>query len=133
MSGQPQRSMLADVLALVLLECGPTSASELAPIVGARKERVLRELRTAPRFRRIGRGRASAWELAGTGREPHHGDGTAEGDLDVIAVVLDRLAALDARLAAVETRLEVGCPTLVEFGGQITVDEAAANGEAPAS
>jgi hypothetical protein len=125
---------LADRIAAVLAERGPAPARVLALAVGARKEAVLRELHAARRFGRVGRGRYTVWQVAGTAREPLHGRGGAGYGPDVALAVLDRLAAVEARLAAIEARLphrDDPAAGTVPVAGQVTVDEAiAANGEA---
>ena len=97
---------LADRLALAILEHGPTCGSRLAVVVGARKDDVLRELRTNPRFENLGRNRGSRWRLAAGNRydppwEPLGTVPSGESELDVT----ERLAAVERRLAEVETRL----------------------------
>jgi hypothetical protein len=54
---------LGDALAAVIAERGPSSGSDLASRVGARKATVLRELGDDPRFERVGRGPASRWDV----------------------------------------------------------------------
>jgi hypothetical protein len=56
--------MLADRVALAIVERGPTSGTRLALVVGARKSSVLAELRSDPRFVATGEGRATVWRLA---------------------------------------------------------------------
>jgi hypothetical protein len=105
MSDRPMRELLADMLALAIVTHGPTSGSALARRVGVRKDVALRELRTNRGFACIGRGRSSRWRLA---REPQTGAweplGTELGEglgLDA----LDRLDALERRVAALERQL----------------------------
>lgn len=54
---------LADRLAAVILERGPTSGSELAWLVRTRKQIVLRVLRDDRRFVTVGKGRGARVEL----------------------------------------------------------------------
>lgn len=140
MTGRPQRSTLADELAAAIVAGGPAPGSQLAGVVGARKATVLRALREARRFERVGRGPSSAWRLAGTGWEPIHGDESVDRDRYVARAVLDAFATIEARLAAIERRLAELEPARATtrddngpLAGQLTVDAALArNGEAPA-
>jgi hypothetical protein len=146
-TGRPE---LADAIAAVLEQGGPTSANAIALNVRARRKVLLEVLRDAPRFERLGRGRRTVWRLAGTGREPLHGVARPAPDQDVTLVLLDALRAVQARLdelAAIPSRLDAIERRLAEverarsstddraLPGQITVDEAiaAVNGEAPAA
>jgi hypothetical protein len=99
--------LLADRLALALLEHGPTSASRLALAVRARKADVLRELRAGPHFDHVGAGRGSRWRLVLT-----QGSWEPQGTIpsaDVVSphspALSERLGALEHRLSAVELRL----------------------------
>jgi hypothetical protein len=99
-----RQSLLADRIALAIVERGPSPGSTLATVVAARKATVLRELRTNPRFEQLGYGRGSRWRLAGNrydpGREPL-GPNPNEVPGEVVA---DRLAAVERRLAELEQR-----------------------------
>lgn len=124
MSGATSPVLHADRLALAIVERGPSSGSDLALVLGVRKETVLRVLRTSSRFERVGSGKSSAWRLAGTEREPLPGDRSADCDQGVAAA----LAALERRLAGVEAWLGLAGDPGPEksIAGQIIVEEAAA-------
>jgi hypothetical protein len=108
---RPTAAELTDRLALAIIEHGPTAGSRLALIVGARKEAVLRELRSSRMFESTGRGRGSKWRLAGNRTEapgePLGTDSEGQPDRDLTR----RLDTLERRLAEVERQLaKVGAP-----------------------
>jgi hypothetical protein len=99
-------SVLADRLAVAILADGPTSASRLARRVGVRKETVVRELRSSPKFEQLGRGSRTTWRLAqGTGWEPLGTGSERSGRLRPTPNAQERLEALERRVAAIEWRL----------------------------
>lgn len=100
----------ADLLALAILEHGPASGSELARRVKVRKRTVLDELRTSPRFERIGSGPGSRWRLASQRSalapwEPMGTGSYAQDEESVGQNGSDRLAALERRVAELERSL----------------------------
>lgn len=71
MSGRPSAAeLLADRLALAIVECGPASGTRLAVLVAAQKAAVLGELKANPMFEQTGRARGSRWRLAGNHVQP---------------------------------------------------------------
>jgi hypothetical protein len=100
-----ERLPLADLLALAILDHGPSPGSRLALKVQARKAAVLAELRRNPRFEQIGRGRGSRWRLALGAWEPLGTDPRAEAREDVRPDVDERLADLECRVAELERRV----------------------------
>jgi hypothetical protein len=102
--------LLADMLALAIVAHGPSSGSDLSAKVRVRKQTVLRELRTNPRFESVGRGRGSKWRLAGNREwppvEPVGTDPTMGVGVDVLSELRDHLERLEHRVAAVEHRLD---------------------------
>jgi hypothetical protein len=90
------------MLALAILEHGPSSGSALARHVVARKGAVLDVLVSDPRFEQLSAGRGSRWRL----RMPRSGvwepQGTvSKAHLDIDAIP-ERLAALERRVARLE-------------------------------
>jgi hypothetical protein len=100
---------LADQLARSILSDGPASASALARRVHARKASVLQVLNDARRFDCSGAGRASTWQVRGTGQEPLSATASPPGEYQAILAILDHLEALERRLGLVEQLL--GAPT----------------------
>ncbi len=103
------RTLLADRLALAIVEHGPSSGTDLALWVAARKQTVLETLRADRRFESLGLGRGSRWRLAAGNRyypawEPlgtDPGDGAGE-------TLPARVAALERRVAELERALVGG-------------------------
>lgn len=105
MNVRPSADLLADRIALALIEHGPTSCERLARIIEARTATVRAVLRTDERFERAGAGRGSRWRLA---LDPHESpwDGwgriPSEGSRQNVA---PRLAALERRVTQLERQL----------------------------
>jgi hypothetical protein len=116
-SGRPSAAeLLADRLALALVECGPLPCERLARIVERRTADVRRELLRDERFERVGKGHGSRWELRlsplarpwdGLGRRVPAGSRS-----DDVRALTDRVEAiarlvgeLDRRLAALEVSM----------------------------
>jgi hypothetical protein len=104
--------LLAGRLALAILEHGPLSGSALSIRVAARKDAVLRELRSNPMFECLGRARGSRWSLAGNrvdpSREPQGTDPVPQGTDPGAESTEDlgrRLLALERRIDEFERRL----------------------------
>ena len=95
-------AVLADRLALAIVEHGPASGSDLAIRVAARKTTVLRELQEDARFECLGSGRGSRWRLAGNRIDPRRepmGTEASDGRGETLA---EQLLALEARVAELE-------------------------------
>lgn len=99
------RPDLGDWLALALIEHGPSSGSVLSSLVGARKGTVLRELRSNPRFERVGGGRTTTWRLVSHAWEPQGTDCGRRAGIDDLAGIAQRQGALERRVAALERLL----------------------------
>jgi hypothetical protein len=102
---------LADKLAHLLATADPSSASQLARGVRARKSDVLRALHDDHRFQHLGHGPSSVWQLAeaagnqlGTNWEPQYGLSYTRQIVDIVG----RLAALEKRIEAVEQATSAG-------------------------
>ena len=102
------RLPLGDLLALAILEHGPDSGSTLARMVHARKQAVLDELRSNPRFERLGRGRGSRWRLAARPWEPMGTEDRARPGLHDPLALSGRLDALERRLVELEGHVVEG-------------------------
>ncbi len=96
------RLPLGDLLALSVLEHGPDSGTALARVVHARKQAVLEELRTNPRFERLGRGRGSRWGLAARAWEPMGTEDRTHPGIDGLRARID---ALELRVAELERQV----------------------------
>jgi hypothetical protein len=132
---------LADRLALALLEHGPLPCERLARTIEARTADVRRELRADSRFEHAGAGRGSRWRLVlppsgsrdGLGRNLSPGSGSDDGPTTAA-----RLDALERRVAELERQRahsERAGPEehggRAPLAGQLTVEQALANGDAP--
>lgn len=95
---------LADRIAAAIAERGPTSATQLAKAVQARKQSVLAELRTNPTFVACGEGRETSWRLTRAG-EPVPGRCEALTGVAIPPALVERLEALEQRDAELERRL----------------------------
>ena len=103
--------LLADRIALALLEHGALPCERLARTVNGRIAEVRRLLRDDPRFERVGTGRWSRWQLAaavpdtpggirdGLGRIESAGSMPTDGLTNT-----ERLEAIERRLDALERR-----------------------------
>ena len=99
------RLPLGDLLALAILEHGPDPASKLALRVKARGASVALELRTNPRFERVGNGRGTRWRLSQGSWEDLGREDRANPGRDDLAESLD---ALTRRVAELERHIVEG-------------------------
>jgi hypothetical protein len=104
---QPSLSALADLLAVAILEHGPSPGTKLALWVGVRKTDVLCELHANPMFEHVGRGRGSKWKLTPEPLQaPWEPVGT-ESSADRMDDLAQRVRTLERRFAELDRRLEV--------------------------
>jgi hypothetical protein len=109
-TSRPARAqLLADRLALAILEHGPTAGAKLARLVATRDAEVRRVLERDPRFVRVGAGRGSRWHLTLPGPlalwDEMGRDSRAGSRSEDAVNGTERLGALERRLAEVERRL----------------------------
>lgn len=98
------RSMLADRVALAIVEHGPLACERLARIVGRRTSDVRDALRRDSRFERAGGGRGSRWQLA-LDAPVETRDGL--GRILSAGVRVTDESTVEARLEVIERRLDV--------------------------